>query len=156
MIAVISETDILGDRLARPKKKRRASNFLAEASALTTGDLVVHLDHGIGRYEGLKTLEIQQAPHDCLELFYAGDSKLYLPVENIDLLTRYGSDADGAQLDRSGRRGLAGEEGQGQGTAARHGRGADRPGRQAGAARDRGGPHAAAGPVRRILRPLPL
>ena len=93
---------MLGDRLARPKKKRRASNFLAEASALTTGDLVVHLDHGIGRYEGLKTLEIQEAPHDCLELLYAGDSKLYLPVENIDLLTRYGSDADGAQLDRLG------------------------------------------------------
>jgi transcription-repair coupling factor (superfamily II helicase) len=101
-IAVISETDILGDRLARPKKKRRASNFLAEASALTTGDLVVHLDHGIGRYEGLKTLEIQEAPHDCLELLYAGDSKLYLPVENIDLLTRYGSESDGVQLDRLG------------------------------------------------------
>jgi len=101
-IAVISETDILGDRLARPRKKRRASNFLAEASALTTGDLVVHLDHGIGRYEGLKTLEIQEAPHDCLELLYAGESKLYLPVENIDLLTRYGSEADGVQLDRLG------------------------------------------------------
>ncbi|WP_426050395.1 transcription-repair coupling factor [Brevundimonas sp. SL161] len=101
-LAVISETDILGDRLARPKRKRRASNFLAEASALTTGDLVVHLDHGIGRYEGLKTLEIQEAPHDCLELLYAGDSKLYLPVENIDLLTRYGSESDGVQLDRLG------------------------------------------------------
>ena len=101
-IAVISETDILGDRLARPKRKRRASNFLAEASALTTGDLVVHLDHGIGRYEGLKTLDIQEAPHDCLELLYAGDSKLYLPVENIDLLTRYGSESDGVQLDRLG------------------------------------------------------
>ncbi|MEH6664692.1 MAG: transcription-repair coupling factor [Brevundimonas sp.] len=101
-LAVISETDILGDRLARPRRKRRASNFLAEASALTTGDLVVHLDHGIGRYEGLKTLEIQDAPHDCLELLYAGESKLYLPVENIDLLTRYGTDADGVQLDRLG------------------------------------------------------
>ena len=101
-VAVISETDILGDRLARPRRKRRASNFLAEASALTTGDLVVHLDHGIGRYEGLKTLEIQQAPHDCLELLYAGESKLYLPVENIDLLTRYGTDSDGVQLDRLG------------------------------------------------------
>ena len=101
-LAVISETDILGDRLARPRKKRRASNFLAEASALTAGDLVVHLDHGIGRYDGLKTLEIQDAPHDCLELMYAGESKLYLPVENIDLLTRYGSDSEGAQLDRLG------------------------------------------------------
>jgi transcription-repair coupling factor (superfamily II helicase) len=101
-LAVISETDILGDRLARPRRKRRASNFLAEASALTTGDLVVHLDHGIGRYEGLKTLEIQDAPHDCLELMYAGESKLYLPVENIDLLTRYGADAENVQLDRLG------------------------------------------------------
>jgi transcription-repair coupling factor (superfamily II helicase) len=101
-VAVIAETDILGDRLARPRRKRRASNFLAEASALTTGDLVVHLDHGIGRYEGLKTLDIQEAPHDCLEIIYGGDSKLYLPVENIDLLTRYGADADGVQLDRLG------------------------------------------------------
>jgi len=101
-LAVISETDMLGDRLARPKRKRRASNFLAEASALTTGDLVVHLDHGIGRYEGLKTLDIQDAPHDCLELQYAGDSKLFLPVENIDLLTRYGTDSDDVQLDRLG------------------------------------------------------
>ncbi|WP_396593270.1 transcription-repair coupling factor [Brevundimonas sp. R86498] len=109
-IAVISETDILGDRLARPKRKRRASNFLAEASALTTGDLVVHLDHGIGRYEGLRTLEIQEAPHDCLELLYAGESKLYLPVENIDLLTRYGSESDGVQLDRLGGAGWQGRK----------------------------------------------
>ncbi|MCZ8193061.1 transcription-repair coupling factor [Brevundimonas sp.] len=100
--AVISEADMLGDRLARPRKKRRASNFLAEASALTTGDLVVHLDHGIGRYEGLRTLEIQDAPHDCLEILYAGESKLFLPVENIDLLTRYGADSDGVLLDRLG------------------------------------------------------
>jgi transcription-repair coupling factor (superfamily II helicase) len=101
-LAVISETDILGDRLARPKRRRRASNFLAEASSLTQGDLVVHIDHGIGRYEGLKTLEVQGAPHDTLELQYGGEAKLYLPVENIDLLTRYGSDAEGVQLDRLG------------------------------------------------------
>jgi transcription-repair coupling factor (superfamily II helicase) len=101
-LAVISETDILGDRLARPRRRRRASNFLAEASALTPGDLVVHIDHGIGRYEGLKTLEVQEAPHDCLELQYGGEAKLYLPVENIDLLTRYGSDGEGVQLDRLG------------------------------------------------------
>ncbi|MDO1558645.1 transcription-repair coupling factor [Brevundimonas sp. 2R-24] len=101
-LAVISETDILGDRLARPRRKKRATNFLAEASALTPGDLVVHIDHGIGRYEGLKTLEVQEAPHDCLELIYHGESKLYLPVENIDLLTRYGGDSDEVQLDRLG------------------------------------------------------
>jgi transcription-repair coupling factor (superfamily II helicase) len=101
-LAVISETDILGDRLARPRRKRRASNFLAEASSLTPGDLVVHIDHGIGRYEGLKTLDVQGAPHDCLELQYGGEAKLYLPVENIDLLTRYGSDGENVQLDRLG------------------------------------------------------
>jgi transcription-repair coupling factor (superfamily II helicase) len=101
-LAVISETDILGDRLARPRRRRRAQNFLAEATALTPGDLVVHIDHGIGRYAGLTTLEVQGAPHDCLELHYAAESKLYLPVENIDLLTRYGAEADGVQLDKLG------------------------------------------------------
>ncbi len=101
-LAVISETDILGDRLARPRKKRRAANFLAEASALTPGDLVVHIDHGIGRYAGLKTLDVQGAPHDCLQLHYAGEAKLYLPVENIDLLTRYGADGENIQLDKLG------------------------------------------------------
>ena len=101
-LAVISETDILGDRLARPRRRRRAANFLAEATALTQGDLVVHIDHGIGRYAGLTTLEVQGAPHDCLELHYAAESKLYLPVENIDLLTRYGAETEGVQLDRLG------------------------------------------------------
>jgi len=101
-LAVISETDILGDRLARPRRRRRASNFLAEASSLSAGDLVVHIDHGIGRYHGLTTLDIQGAPHDCLELQYGGEAKLYLPVENIDLLTRYGSESEGVQLDRLG------------------------------------------------------
>jgi transcription-repair coupling factor (superfamily II helicase) len=101
-LAVISETDILGDRLARPRRRRRASNFLAEATALTPGDLVVHIEHGIGRYAGLTTLDVQGAPHDCLELHYSGDAKLYLPVENIDLLTRYGAESEGVQLDRLG------------------------------------------------------
>jgi transcription-repair coupling factor (superfamily II helicase) len=101
-LAVISETDILGDRLARPRRRRRASNFLAEASSLTPGDLVVHIDHGIGRYEGLKTLDVAGAPHDTLELHYGGEAKLYLPVENIDLLTRYGAETEGVVLDRLG------------------------------------------------------
>src|SRR6202012_481395 len=101
-LAVISETDILGDRLSRPRRKRRASNFLAEASSLTPGDIVVHIDHGIGRYAGLKPLDVQGAPHDTLELHYGGDAKLYLPVENIDLLTRYGAESENVQLDRLG------------------------------------------------------
>ena len=101
-LAVITETDILGDRLSRPRRKRRAQNFLAEATSLTAGDLVVHIDHGIGRYEGLKTLDVAGAPHDCLDIQYGGEARLYLPVENIDLLTRYGSESEGVVLDRLG------------------------------------------------------
>jgi transcription-repair coupling factor (superfamily II helicase) len=101
-LAFIGEQDILGDRLVRTtRKSKRAANFLAEASALTVGDLVVHVDHGIGRYVGLKTIEVSGAPHDCLELQYDG-GKLFLPVENIELLTRFGSDSGNVQLDRLG------------------------------------------------------
>ena len=101
-VAIIAEQDILGDRLVRRSKKRRAENFLREASSLSPGDLVVHVDHGIGRYDGLKTLEVQDAPHDCLQLVYAGGDKLFLPVENIELLSRYGSDDPSIQLDKLG------------------------------------------------------
>ncbi len=103
-LSILSEQDILGDRLARPAARpRRAANFLTEASALAEGDLVVHVDHGIGRYAGLETIEAGGAPHDCLLMHYAGNAKLYLPVENIEMLSRYGSgDADKVALDRLG------------------------------------------------------
>ncbi len=100
--AFISEQDILGDRLVRRGRKKRAENFLSEASSLNVGDFVVHVDHGIARYQGLKTLEVQGAPHDCLHLEYHGGDKLFLPVENIELLSRFGSDDAGVQLDKLG------------------------------------------------------
>ncbi len=100
--AIVAEQDILGDRMVHARKKsRRAQNFLAEASGLAAGDLVTHVEHGVGRYVGLKTLDVAGAPHDCLELQYDG-GKLFLPVENIELLTRYGADEGTAQLDRLG------------------------------------------------------
>jgi transcription-repair coupling factor (superfamily II helicase) len=102
-LEVIGEEDILGDRLSRPVKKRRPSErFIAEAAALSDGDLVVHREHGVGRYEGLVTLEIQNARHDCLRLTYEGGDKLFVPVENIDVLSRYGAAEEGAPLDRLG------------------------------------------------------
>ncbi|HWA00762.1 MAG TPA: transcription-repair coupling factor [Caulobacterales bacterium] len=100
--AILAEQDILGDRLARPRKRRKASSVIAEAAALTPGDLIVHQEHGVGRYDGLKTLDVAGAPHDCLDLVYAGGDKLYLPVENIELVSRYGSEDAEAQLDRLG------------------------------------------------------
>jgi len=102
-VAVVTEQDILGDRLVRAaKRKRRAENFLVEASSLSEGDLVVHIDHGIGRYAGLARIEVGGAPHDCLRLIYADNDKLFVPVENIDVLSRYGSEEAGAQLDKLG------------------------------------------------------
>lgn len=101
-LAVIAEQDVLGDRLVRTRKARRAQNFLSEVSSLSQGDFVVHVDHGIGQFTSLETIEVQGAPHDCLLIVYAGNDKLYLPVENIELLSRYGSDDTEVVLDKLG------------------------------------------------------
>jgi transcription-repair coupling factor (superfamily II helicase) len=100
---VVAEQDILGDRLVRrAKKRKRAADFISEVASLAAGDIVVHADHGIGRFIGLRTIEAMGAPHDCVEIHYAGDDRLFLPVENIELLSRYGSDSAEATLDKLG------------------------------------------------------
>ena len=102
-VAVLTEQDMLGDRLVRRRKRRKdADAFLAEIASLTPGDLVVHAEHGIGKYEGLTQVPVSKTPHDCVAIEYAGGDKLYLPVENIELLSRYGSESDGVSLDRLG------------------------------------------------------
>ncbi len=102
-LVLVSEQDILGDRLARPPKRRQNfDKFIAEVATLAAGDLVVHAEHGIGRYDGLVTLEVSGAPHDCLRVIYAGDDKLFVPVENIEVLSRFGSEEADVQLDRLG------------------------------------------------------
>ena len=100
-LTVITEQDILGDRMiSRPRRKRRAADMLTEAQALTPGDLVVHVEHGLGRFKGLERITALGAPHDCLALEYAGGDRLFLPVENIELLSRYGQEE--GTLDRLG------------------------------------------------------
>ena len=102
-LAVISEQDVLGDRLVRKSRRnKRADNFLKEASTLAPGDLVVHVSHGIGRFEGLETITVSGAGHDCLLLTYLGGDKLYVPVENIEILSRYGGEDAGGTLDKLG------------------------------------------------------
>ncbi len=102
-LAVVAEQDLLGERISRPPRRRKsADELIAEASELAAGDLVVHQEYGIGRYDGLATLAVDQAPHDCLRLIYDGEEKLFLPVENIELLSRFGSAAEGVALDRLG------------------------------------------------------
>ena len=100
---LLSEQDLLGERISRPPRRRkRADQFIAEATEIAEGDLVVHQDHGIGRYDGLVTLTVTDAPHDCLRLLYDGDDKLFLPVENIEMLSRFGSEGAGVALDKLG------------------------------------------------------
>jgi len=102
-ISLLTEQDILGERLVRRQKRRKSADaFLAELATLSVGDMVVHLDHGIGRYEGLTSIPVGNSPHDCVALTYAGGDKLYVPVENLDVLSRYGGESDGVALDRLG------------------------------------------------------
>ena len=100
---LLTEQDILGDRLVRRKKKRKdADAFLAELQALSVGDLIVHTEHGIGKYLGLEPVTVGKSKHDCVQLEYKGGDKLFIPVENIDVLSRYGSSEDAVMLDRLG------------------------------------------------------
>ncbi|MAW98508.1 MAG: transcription-repair coupling factor [Sphingomonas sp.] len=102
-IALLTEQDMLGDRLVRRRKRKKSTDaFLNELATLSPGDLVVHSDHGIGRYEGLMSIPVGQSPHDCVALSYSGGDKLYVPVENLEVLSRYGSSEEGASLDKLG------------------------------------------------------
>jgi transcription-repair coupling factor (superfamily II helicase) len=102
-LLVVTEQDILGDRMTRAiSRKKKSESFLAELSNFHAGDYVVHNDHGIGRYEGLETLDVGGAPHDCLRVVYEGNDKLFVPVENIEVLSRYGGEDAIVALDKLG------------------------------------------------------
>ena len=98
----VTEEDLFGVKFGRPPpKSKKADEFLRDITSLSTGDFLVHVEHGIGRYEGLETLQSSDVERDCLKLIYSGGDKLYLPVENIELISRYGSGSD-ANLDKLG------------------------------------------------------
>jgi transcription-repair coupling factor (superfamily II helicase) len=102
-VAFVGEQDLLGERISRPPRRRKsADQFIAEATEIAEGDFVVHQEYGIGRYDGLETLTVTGAPHDCLRLVYDGNEKLFLPVENIEVLSRFGSETQGVALDKLG------------------------------------------------------
>ena len=71
--------------------RKRLKNIFKELENFNEGDLVVHKDHGIGRYEGIIQLDVNSYKHDCLLLIYAKGDKLYIPAENIHLIKKYGS-----------------------------------------------------------------
>ena len=100
---ILSEQDVLGERIVRAAaKKKKSEIFLQEAANFVEGELVVHKEHGIGRFEGLVTLTVSNAPHDCLKIIYDGGDKLFLPVENIEMVSRFGLEEEGVKLDKLG------------------------------------------------------
>lgn len=101
-VAFVVEEDLLGERVARKVKKRKSDTFLTEVSALELGDFVVHTEHGIGQFEGLETVSTMGVPHDCLRVIYQGGDRLFIPVENIEVLSKYGSEGGVALLDKLG------------------------------------------------------
>ena len=95
-VLILSEQDVLGERITRAKPKKKKSDvFMAESANFGEGELVVHKEHGIGRFEGLVAVTVSGAAHDCLKIIYADDDKLFLPVENIEMVSRFGLEEEG-------------------------------------------------------------
>ncbi|WP_336817753.1 transcription-repair coupling factor [Cedecea sp. MMO-103] len=96
--ALICESDLLGERVSRRRQdSRRTINpdtLIRNLAELHAGQPVVHLEHGVGRYAGLTTLEAGGITAEYLMLTYAGDAKLYVPVSSLHLISRYAGGAD--------------------------------------------------------------
>ncbi|MFN7710416.1 MAG: transcription-repair coupling factor [Holosporales bacterium] len=102
-LLVYAEQDLLGERRVKATRKRSKSGlFFQELNTLTPGDFMVHVEHGIGQYQGLETLMVDKSAHDFVALLYAEGARLLVPVENLELLSRYGGEDSHAQVDRLG------------------------------------------------------
>ncbi len=101
-VAILTDGEIFGATRAVPTRRRAPAEGLATLKALGEGDLVVHVDHGIGRYLGLKRLVLDGADGDYVHLEYDGGDRLYLPVYRLKLLQRYRGPNEGVRLDKLG------------------------------------------------------
>ena len=84
------------------KRKIKADTFLTDLSTFEVDDLIVHVDHGIGKFLGLKNVTVLDTDHDCVEIEYFNSDKLFIPVENIELLSKYGTKNEFVELDKLG------------------------------------------------------
>lgn len=100
--AVVTEQDLLGERIIRKKATKSLESLMKEINNLQIGEYIVHQKHGIGLFDGLETIEALGIEHDCIKILYEGNDVLYIPVENLDLLTRYGGAEDQVRLDTLG------------------------------------------------------
>lgn len=105
--ALITENQLFGQRVIQPRRRKTSEvseEFLVKSLAeLSIGAPVVHIDQGVGRYGGLITLEIDQQTHEFLQIDYADNAKIYVPVANLHLISRYsGGDPEHAPLHKLG------------------------------------------------------
>ncbi|MEX1214122.1 transcription-repair coupling factor [Saccharospirillum sp.] len=107
-ITLISEPQLFGDYVVQKRRRDRAQSdqsdqVIRNLTELNPGSAVVHLDHGVGRYQGLETLELDGQAQEFLKLSYAEGSHLYVPVSNLHMISRYsGADIDNAPLHKLG------------------------------------------------------
>jgi transcription-repair coupling factor (superfamily II helicase) len=91
--AFFTDKEILGDKkTSSTSSKKKLKNILREIENFSEGDLIVHIDHGVGIYDGIEQIEVDRIRHDCLRLIYARGDKLFIPVENIDAIKKYGDE----------------------------------------------------------------
>ncbi len=97
-----AETDVFEeDRKTHERRRSATRTFLSDFRDLKAGDLVVHVDHGIGVFVGLKRIDVGAAPQEFMELRYSGEDKLFVPVERLDLVQKY-TGASRPSLDKLG------------------------------------------------------
>ena len=106
-LALITETALFGERVLQRRRREKPTEAddagYRDLSELRIGAPVVHIDHGVGRYQGLETITVEGEASEFLMLEYAGGSKLYVPVSSLHLISRYtGSDTDHAPLHKLG------------------------------------------------------
>lgn len=100
---IISEGDLFGDKIYSKKRKNsHKGDFLKDLSSMNTGELVVHREFGIGKFLDLVNMDIQGINRDFVMLEYSGGDKLYVPVENLDILSKFGNNSDAVALDKLG------------------------------------------------------
>ncbi len=100
---LITEQEIFGERIqnAPTKKQKQFKQLTQEANNFSIGEIVVHIDHGIGKFEGLETIALSSTKHDCLKISYDGGDILYVPIENVELVSKYGLEGE-VKLDKLG------------------------------------------------------
>lgn len=100
---IIGEQALFGEKIARKKISKSASQRLIEENlSINLGELIVHRDHGIGKFDGIHTITALGIKTDMIKIIYGGGDTLFVPVDNINLITRYGAENPLVQLDKLG------------------------------------------------------